>query len=32
MINDNHCPECGCQVIYESGCKYCNNCGWSACG
>lgn len=25
------CPECGCHLIVEGGCKICPNCGYSAC-
>lgn len=25
------CPECGCDLIYESGCMTCRSCGWSKC-
>lgn len=27
-----HCPECGVEIIRESGCLVCNSCGWSKCG
>ena len=26
------CPECGAEIIFQSGCKYCPQCGWEACG
>lgn len=26
------CPECGEKLIFTSGCKSCNNCGYSRCG
>lgn len=29
--NDNHCPVCSSQLIYEEGCVSCPSCGWSAC-
>ena len=25
------CPECGGEIVRESGCCKCNNCGWSRC-
>jgi len=25
------CPECGSQLIHQSGCEMCACCGWSAC-
>lgn len=25
------CPECGAKIIYTSGCKSCQQCGWSKC-
>ena len=26
------CPSCGEPLTFESGCKVCKSCGWSACG
>lgn len=32
-VSGAECPECNnSQVVRESGCKTCKNCGWSACG
>lgn len=31
-LNITHCPECGSPLVFQSGCKYCPNCGWEACG
>ena len=25
------CPECGEQMIHQSGCAYCPSCGYSVC-
>ncbi|RMF69957.1 MAG: adenosylcobalamin-dependent ribonucleoside-diphosphate reductase [Calditrichaeota bacterium] len=25
------CPDCGADVIHETGCMVCHNCGWSKC-
>ena len=25
------CPECGAEIVNESGCQHCTNCGWSRC-
>jgi ribonucleoside-diphosphate reductase alpha chain len=25
------CPECGCEITHEEGCRKCHNCGWSQC-
>lgn len=30
-VSKNICPNCGSQLIHESGCAHCPNCGWSAC-
>jgi len=29
--NDNRCPECGSQMVFEMGCATCYNCGYSYC-
>lgn len=29
--NEHKCPVCGGEIIYESGCEKCIECGWSAC-
>ena len=29
--NKARCPECGGEIVFESQCKTCKNCGWSAC-
>jgi DNA topoisomerase-2 len=26
------CPECGGDLVYQSGCKQCSQCSYSACG
>lgn len=26
-----HCENCGGELVYQSGCKTCSTCGWSAC-
>lgn len=26
------CPACGNRLTHESGCVYCQNCGWGKCG
>jgi ribonucleoside-diphosphate reductase alpha chain len=26
------CPECGTELIVQSGCRLCRQCGWSVCG
>lgn len=30
--NGKKCPECGSDIVHESGCITCNNCGYSKCG
>ena len=30
-IKGETCPECGGELINESGCVHCKNCGWSKC-
>lgn len=30
-VSKDTCPNCGSQLIHESGCAHCPNCGWSAC-
>lgn len=30
--NGAKCPECGSELIQESGCVICKSCGWSRCG
>lgn len=30
--NGTKCPECGSELIQESGCVICKSCGWSKCG
>lgn len=32
VVKGEVCPECGGEIIRESGCCKCNNCGWSKCG
>jgi len=32
-IKGEKCPDCNkSTIIYQEGCKCCQNCGWSACG
>ena len=26
------CPECGSELVIQSGCRLCRHCGWSVCG
>ncbi|MBA3499878.1 MAG: ribonucleoside-diphosphate reductase, adenosylcobalamin-dependent, partial [Deltaproteobacteria bacterium] len=26
------CPECGNELVVQSGCRLCRHCGWSVCG
>jgi ribonucleoside-diphosphate reductase alpha chain len=26
------CPECGSELVVQSGCRLCRHCGWSVCG
>ncbi len=30
-FNNAYCPDCGAQLIPESGCFFCRNCGYSMC-
>ena len=30
-IEERGCPECGGELVYESGCVTCRDCGWSEC-
>ncbi|HUS51762.1 MAG TPA: adenosylcobalamin-dependent ribonucleoside-diphosphate reductase [Candidatus Paceibacterota bacterium] len=30
-VHGEECPECGSQLIRQSGCIQCGNCGWSRC-
>lgn len=32
LIAKGICPDCKGSIIFESGCKYCRQCGWEACG
>lgn len=32
LIRNGICPECGGNLLHESGCVTCPYCGWSACG
>lgn len=31
-VHGETCPECGGELVNESGCVHCKNCGWSKCG
>ena len=31
LIESGKCPQCESELIYESGCVHCPQCGWSAC-
>ena len=31
-VEKEKCPKCGADLVYEDGCKHCNNCGYSKCG
>ncbi len=31
-VEKEKCPTCGSELVYEDGCKHCNNCGYSKCG
>lgn len=31
-ISGDDCPECKSKMIYQNGCKMCQNCGYSKCG
>jgi ribonucleoside-diphosphate reductase alpha chain len=31
-VSNDTCPECGATLIYQNGCKICNQCGYSKCG
>ncbi|MGN0032681.1 MAG: adenosylcobalamin-dependent ribonucleoside-diphosphate reductase [Candidatus Limimorpha sp.] len=31
-VDKEKCPKCGADLVYEDGCKHCNNCGYSKCG
>ena len=31
-VEKEKCPTCGSDLVYEDGCKHCNNCGYSKCG
>lgn len=31
-VSNDTCPECGSPLIYQNGCKQCNQCGYSRCG
>ena len=26
------CPDCGCDLVFQEGCKKCPVCGWGVCG
>ena len=30
-MNKDTCPDCGCQLVFQEGCKICLACGYSAC-
>ncbi len=32
LQGNEQCPECGCSVVYESGCMKCQSCGYNKCG
>lgn len=31
LIELGLCPDCGTELFYAEGCRYCPICGWSAC-
>jgi ribonucleoside-diphosphate reductase alpha chain len=31
-IKGDLCPDCGCKLVNESGCRMCYNCGYTKCG